>query len=146
MATIISNLLYISWSIIILFYTELSNASLNNGLLVRVSILTGSDLLVPGDVITLHMYVPSSPSIRYVNWILLVEVLPLEVVGLMVPLLSFVIVSPPGPIQLIITEVDSTPLTVLTVHWIIRGLPTIAPCMGPGSDMLNRGAVGNRKQ
>ena len=62
--------------------------------------------------------------------------LPLEVVGLMVTLLSLVIVSPPGPIQLIITELDSTPLTVLTVHWIIWGLPTIAPCMGPDGDMV----------
>ena len=55
--------------------------------------------------------------------------LSLEVVGLMVTLLTFVIDSPPGPIQLIITELNSTPLTVLTIHWISCGLPTIAPCM-----------------
>jgi len=66
-------------------------------------------------------------------------VLPLEVVGLMVTLLSFVIVSPPGPIQLIITELDSTPLIVLTVHCIIWGLPTIAPCMGPDGDVMTVG-------
>ena len=57
----------------------------------------------------------------------------------MVTLLSIVIVSHPGPIQLIITELDSTPLTVLTVHWIIWGLPTIAPCMGPDGDMASGG-------
>ena len=62
--------------------------------------------------------------------------LPLEVVGLMVTLLSFVIDSPPGPIQLIITELNSTPLTVLTIHWISCGLPTIAPCMGPGGNVM----------
>ena len=63
----------------------------------------------------------------------------------MITLLSFVIVSSPGPIQLIITELDSTPLTVLAVHWIIWGLPTIAPCMGPGGVMviLGEGTVGN---
>ena len=65
--------------------------------------------------------------------------LPLEVVGLMVTLLSLVIVSPPGPIQLIINELDSTPLTVLTVHWIIWELPTIAPCMGLDGDMVTVG-------
>jgi len=54
----------------------------------------------------------------------------------MATLLAFIIVSPPDFIQLIITELDSTPLTVLTVHWIIRGLPTIAPCMGPDGDMV----------
>jgi len=54
----------------------------------------------------------------------------------MVTLLSFVIVSPPGPIQVIITELDSTPLTVLTTHWIIWELPTIAPCMGPDGDRV----------
>ena len=44
--------------------------------------------------------------------------------------------APPGPIQLIITELASTPLTVLTVQLITNGLPTIAPCMGPGGDMV----------
>ena len=53
----------------------------------------------------------------------------------MVTLLSFVIDSPPGPIQLIITELNSTPLTVLTIHWISCGLPTIAPCMGPDGNV-----------
>ena len=61
--------------------------------------------------------------------------LPLEVVALMVTLLSFVIDSPLGPIQLIITELNSTPLTVLTIHWISCGLPTIAPCMGPDGNV-----------
>ena len=64
------------------------------------------------------------------------KLLPLEVVGLMVTLLSFVIDSPPGPIQLIITELNSTPLTVLTIHWISCGLPTIAPCMGPDGNVV----------
>ena len=45
-------------------------------------------------------------------------------VGLMVTLLSFVMKTPPGPIQLIITELYSTPLTVLTVQVITSGLPT----------------------
>ena len=53
----------------------------------------------------------------------------------MVTLLSFVTVSPPGPIQLIITELDSTPLTVFTLHSIIWGLPTIALCIGPDGNM-----------
>ena len=64
--------------------------------------------------------------------------LPLEVVGLMVTLLLFVM-TPPGPIQLIITELDSTPLTVLTIQLITLGLPTIAPCMGPDGDMVTVG-------
>ena len=64
------------------------------------------------------------------------KLLPLEVVGLMVTLLSFVIDSPPGLIQLIITELNSTPLTVLTIQWISCGLPTIAPCMGPDGDKM----------
>jgi len=56
-------------------------------------------------------------------------------------------VSPPGPIQLIITELDSTPLTVLTVHWIIWGLPTIAPCMEPAGDKVtvNKGTVKRKR-
>ena len=64
--------------------------------------------------------------------------LPLEVVGLIVTLLLF-IMFPPGPIQLIITELDSTPLTVLTVQLITRELPTIAPCMGPDVDIVTVG-------
>ena len=61
----------------------------------------------------------------------------------MVTLLSFVIDSPPGPIQLIITELNSTPLTVLTIHWISCGLPTIAPCMGSdGNDSVVMVGVG----
>ena len=64
--------------------------------------------------------------------------LPLEVIGLMVTLLSFVM-TPSGPVQLIITELDSTPLTVLTVQLKTRGLPTIAPCMGPAGDMVTVG-------
>ena len=66
--------------------------------------------------------------------------LPLEVVGLMVTLLSFVIDSPPGPIQLIIIELSSTPLTVLTTHWISCGLPTIAPCISVDGNMVSVGA------
>ena len=54
----------------------------------------------------------------------------------MITLLSFVINYPPGPIQLIITELNSTPLTVLTIHWISCGLPTIAPCMGPNGNVV----------
>ena len=65
--------------------------------------------------------------------------LPLEVVGLMVTLLSLVIEPPPGPIQLIITKLDSTPLTVLTVQLIIKSLPTAAFCMGPDGDMVTLG-------
>ena len=67
------------------------------------------------------------------------KLLPLEMVGLMVTLLSFVIDSPPGPIQLIITELNSTPLTVLTIHWISCGLPTIAPCIGPDGIVVTVG-------
>ena len=67
------------------------------------------------------------------------KLLVLEVVGLMITLLSFVIDSPPGPIQLIITELNSTPLTVLTIHWISCGLPTIAPCMGPDGSIVTEG-------
>jgi len=73
-----------------------------------------------------------------------VKLLPLEVIGLMVTLLSFVIDSPPGPIQLIITELNSTPLTVLTIHWISCGLPTIAPCMRPDGNVVVIG-VGTTK-
>ena len=65
--------------------------------------------------------------------------LPLDVVELKVTLSSFVMTAR-GPIQLITTELDSTPLTVLTVHWIIWGLPTIATCMGPGGDRVTVGA------
>ena len=57
-------------------------------------------------------------------------VLPLEVVELMVELiitlLSFVMLLLSGPIQLIITELDSTPLTVNAIQLILWGLPTVA--------------------
>jgi len=105
---------------------------------VSVSSVTDADPLL-SSIITLHVYIPSSPSIKFCIWRLLVYMLPLEVVGLMVTLLSFAIMSSPGPIHLIITELDSTPLTVLTVHWIVWGLPTIAPCMGPDGDRVTRG-------
>jgi len=49
------------------------------------------------------------------------------------------VIAPPGPIQLIITELDPTPLTVLTVHRIIWGLPTIAPVIGPDGNKLTVG-------
>jgi len=67
-------------------------------------------------------------------------VLPLEVVGLMVTQALFAIEPPPGPNQLIITELDSTPLTVLTVQLITCGLPTIAPCIGPDGDTVTVGS------
>ena len=54
----------------------------------------------------------------------------------MVTLLSFIIEPPPGPIQLIITELGSTPLKVLTVQLITKRLPIAAFCMGPDGDML----------
>ena len=61
----------------------------------------------------------------------------------MLTLLSFIIGPPPDPppdtVQLINTELDSTPLTVLTVQLITRGLPTITPCIGPGGDMVTVG-------
>ena len=61
---------------------------------------------------------------------------PLEVVGLMVTLLLLVIELPPGPVQLIITELDLTPLIVVTLHCIFRKLPTIAPRMEPDGDVV----------
>lgn len=57
--------------------------------------------------------------------------IPLEVVGLMNNLLLFVIDSPPGPVQLIFTRFNDTPLIVVTTHLISCGLPTIAPCNVP---------------
>ena len=54
------------------------------------------------------------------------KTLPLEVVGLMVILVLFMM-GPPGPVQLILTVL--TPVTVSTLHSIVRGFPTI-PCMG----------------
>ena len=65
--------------------------------------------------------------------------LPLEVVGLMVTLLSFVIDPPPGPIQLISTSLGFTPLTVRTVQSIVRLLPTAAFSIGPDGDMVTFG-------
>ena len=50
-----------------------------------------------------------------------------------------VVMLPSGPIQVIITELDSTPLTVLTVQLIPPGLPTAAFCMGPDGDMVTVG-------
>ena len=46
---------------------------------------------------------------------------------------------PPGPIQLIITELDSTPLTVLTVQLIVSSLPVVVFCMGPDGDRVTVG-------
>ena len=45
-------------------------------------------------------------------------------------------VEAPDPDHCIITVLGSTPLTVLTVQLATRGSPTIAPCMGPGGDMV----------
>ena len=56
---------------------------------------------------------------------LLLKLLSLEVVGVMVTLLSFVM-TPLGPIQMIVTELSSTPLTVLTVQSIIASSPTVS--------------------
>ena len=58
---------------------------------------------------------------------------------LMVTLLLFIIEPPPGPIQLIVIELDSTILTVFTVQLITWGLTTIAPCMGPDGDVVTIG-------
>ena len=63
-------------------------------------------------------------------------ILLLEVVGLMVTLLLLVIELPPGPVQLIITELDLTPLIVVTLHCIFRELPTIALRMEPEGDVV----------
>ena len=57
----------------------------------------------------------------------------------MVTLLSLIKELPPGPIQLIITELDSTPLTVLTIQLITRLLPIVAFCMGPDGDKMTVG-------
>ena len=85
-------------------------------------------LLVPdtlvSSIVTLQVNIPSSPSIKSSNWRVLRKLLPLEVVGLMVTLLSFVM-TPPGPIQLIITELRFTPTAPLTVQVITSRLPTI---------------------
>ena len=75
-------------------------------------------------IITLQVYVPSSPSIRYSNLRVLRKLLSLEVIGLMVTLLSFVM-TPLGPIQLIITELSSAPTAPLIVQVKTSGLPTI---------------------
>ena len=77
-------------------------------------------------IVTLQVYIPLSPSIRYSNRRRLVKPLPLEVVGLMVILLSLIIEPPPGPVQLIVTELSSTPIASLTVQIISSGLPTIS--------------------
>ena len=57
----------------------------------------------------------------------------------MVTLLSLTTEPPPGPIQLIITALDFTPLTVLTVQLITSSLPIVAFCMGPGGDTMTLG-------
>ena len=57
----------------------------------------------------------------------------------MVTLLSFIIEPPPGPIQLIVTTLDATPLTVLTVQLITSSLPNVAFYMGPDGDKITIG-------
>ena len=79
--------------------------------------------LVPS-IVTLQVYVPSSPSIRYSNRRMLRKSLPLEVIGLMVTLLSFVM-TPLGPVQLIITELSSAPTAPLILQVKSSGLPTL---------------------
>ena len=103
------------------YYDSLKNASST----------TDADPLV-SSIITLHVYVPSSPSIRYMKFRVLIK----PVVPLMIILLSLATLSPPGPIQLIFTKPNSTPLIVLTAHRIIQGLPTKVPCKGPGGDRV----------
>ena len=64
----------------------------------------------------------------------------------MLTLLSFIIEppsdplidSPPGRVQLISTELESTPLTVLTVQLTWNLFP-IVPCMGSGGDIDTTG-------
>ena len=73
---------------------------------------------------TLHIYLPLSLCIKYLNSRklekLLVELLLLLKIGrlIMVLLLLFIDV-PPGPVQLTLIALGFTPLTVLTVQWII---------------------------
>ena len=74
-------------------------------------------------IVTLQVYVPASPSIKNSNQRVLRNTLPLELAGLMVTLLSFVI-TPRGPVQLIITELSTAPTAPLTVQVISSGLPT----------------------
>ena len=73
---------------------------------------------------TLHIYLPSSPCIKYLNSRevdkLLVELLLLLKVGrLIMVLLLLFIDGPPGPVQLTLIALSLTPLTVLIVQWII---------------------------
>ena len=49
-------------------------------------------------------------------------------------------VETPGPVQQIITSLDSTPSTVLTIQLEFRGLPTTAPVMGPGGCIMIEGS------
>ena len=49
-------------------------------------------------------------------------------------------IETPGPVQRISTSLDSTPSTVLTIQLEFRGLPTIAPCMGPGGCIMMEGS------
>ena len=46
----------------------------------------------------------------------------------------------PGPVQLIITSLKSTPSTVLTIQLTFRGLPTTALTMGPGGCIVTVGS------
>ena len=82
------------------------------------------DTLV-SSIVTLQIYIPSSPSIKNSNWRVLRKLLPLEVVGLMVTLSSVIISASPGSIQMIITELRFTPTAPLTVQVITSVLPTI---------------------
>ena len=67
-------------------------------------------------------------------YVLLFSILSISIVTL----LSFV-KDPSGPIQVIVTKLDSTPSTVFTVHMRTCRLPTIAPCMGPDGDIVTVG-------
>ena len=60
--------------------------------------------------------------------------------GLTIILLLSVVRLPLGPFQLTVIELNSTPPTVLTMHSIPRGLPTMAPCIGPDGNMVIAGS------
>ena len=58
------------------------------------------------------------------------KTVPLEVVGLMVTLVLFIMdATPPGAVQLIITELKLTPGTVFTLQSTVKRLPTMS-CIG----------------
>ena len=85
-------------------------------------------------IITLHVYKPSSPSMRYEKCRVLLKMLAKEFVGLMATLLLFVIEIPSGPNHWKITELGSTPLNVISaVHWISIESPTATSC----SELIN---------